>query len=62
MRDTEREAKGKQALCRAPDAGLHPQTPGSCPEPKAGAQPLSHPGVLTGLCFYCLPIGLCSFK
>ena len=28
-----------------PDAGLNPRTPGSCPEPKADTQPLSHPGV-----------------
>ena len=27
--------------------GLDPRTPGSCPGPKAGAQYLSHPGVLT---------------
>ena len=27
-----------------PDAGLDPR-PGSCPEPKANAQPLSHPGI-----------------
>ena len=33
----------KQAPCREPDAGLDPRTPGSCPEPKADAQPLSHP-------------------
>ena len=25
--------------------GLNPGTPGSCPEPKADTQPLSHPGV-----------------
>ena len=25
--------------------GLDPGTPGSCPEPKAGAQPLNHPGI-----------------
>ena len=35
----------KQAPCREPDVGLHPGTPGSCPGPKAAAQPLSHPGV-----------------
>ena len=34
----------KQAPCREPDAGLNPRTPGSRPEPKADAQPLSHPG------------------
>ena len=39
--------KEKQAPCREPDAGLDPGTPGSCPEPKADAQPLSHPGVPT---------------
>ena len=27
------------------DAGFDPRTPGSRPEPKADAQPLSHPGV-----------------
>ena len=29
----------------AADAGLDPGTPGSCPGPKAGAKPLSHPGI-----------------
>ena len=46
MRDTEREGqrhrqRQKQAPRREPDAGLDPGTPGSRPEPKAGAQPLS---------------------
>ena len=36
----------KQAPCRKPDMGLDPGTMGSHPEPKADAQPLSHPGVL----------------
>ena len=49
MRDTERERqrprqREKQAPCGKPDAGLDPGTPGSRPEPKAEAQPLSHPG------------------
>ena len=35
----------KQAPCREPDAGLDPRTLGSCPEPKADVQLLSHPGV-----------------
>ena len=35
----------KQAPCRKPDVGLDPRTMGSRPEPKADAQPLSHPGV-----------------
>ena len=34
----------KQAPCREPHVGLGPRTPGSCPEPKADAQPLSPPG------------------
>ena len=28
-----------------PDVGVDPRTAGSCPEPKADAQLLSHPGV-----------------
>ena len=48
MRDTERERqRAKQAPWREPDVGLNPRTPGSCPEPKADVQPLSHPGVPT---------------
>ena len=48
MRDTERASKRqreKQAPLREPDVGLDPGTPGSCPGPKAGAKPLSHPGI-----------------
>ena len=41
-RDTGRE---KQALCREPHVELDPGTPGSHPEQKADAQPLSHPGI-----------------
>ena len=46
MRDTERERRRhrqgeKQAPCGDPDAGLDPKTPGSCPGPKAAAEPLS---------------------
>ena len=49
MTDTERERqrhrqREKQAPCREPDVGLDPRTPGSCPGPKAGTKPLSHPG------------------
>ena len=52
MRDTERERqrhrqREKQAPCRKPDMGLDPGTLGSCPEPKADAQLLSHPGIPT---------------
>ena len=35
----------KQAPCREPHVGLDPGPQGSGPEPKADAQPLSHPGV-----------------
>ena len=46
---TERERqrhrrREKLAPCREPDVGLDPGIPGSCPEPKADAQLLSHPG------------------
>ena len=48
MRDTQREAdidrEGSRLLIEA-DVGLDSRTLGSCPEPKADAQPLSHPGV-----------------
>ncbi|XP_077705905.1 zinc finger protein 467 isoform X3 [Canis aureus] len=37
--------KEKQAPCREPDVGLDPRSPGSCPGPKAGAKPLSYPGI-----------------
>ena len=49
-RERERERqrhrqKEKQAPCREPDVGLDLGTPGSHPAPKAGAKPLSHPGI-----------------
>ena len=53
MRDTGRQShrqREKQAPCGEPDAGLNPSTPGSHPEPKTDAQPLSHPGDL-GIAF-----------
>ena len=48
-RHTQRERqrhrqREKQGPCREPDVGLDPGTLGSHPEPKADAQPLSHPG------------------
>ena len=56
MRDTERERqrrrlREKQAPSGEPDVGLDPRTPGSRPEPKAYAQPLSHPGAPISLVF-----------
>ena len=50
MRDTERDrdiGRGRKSRlhpCREPNVGLDPRTLGSCPELKADAQPLSHPG------------------
>ena len=35
----------KQAPRQEPDTGLNPRTPGSRSGPKAGAKPLSHPGI-----------------
>ena len=43
-RERERQ-RHRQAPSREPDVGLNPMTPGSCPWPKAGAKPLSHPGI-----------------
>ena len=50
MRDTEREAAtqaegGAGSMHRESDMGFNPRTPGSRPEPKADAEPLSHSGV-----------------
>ena len=52
MRDVERakerqkhRQREKQAPCREPDVGLDPGTPVSRSGPKAGAKPLSHPGI-----------------
>ena len=51
MGDPERERqrhkqREKQAPCGEPEARLDPRTPGSQPEPKANAEPLSYPGAL----------------
>ena len=50
MRERERERqrhrqREKQAPCREPNVGLDPGSPGSRSVPKAGAKPLSHPGI-----------------
>ena len=48
IRDTQRQRRRqreKQAPPRESDSGPDPGTPGSHPEPKADAQPLSHPDV-----------------
>ena len=48
QRERERQRqrqREKQAPRREPNVGLHPGTPGSHPGPRAGAIPLSHPGI-----------------
>ena len=55
MRDTERArdlGRGRSKFpAREPYAGLDSWTSGSCPELKADAQPLSHPGAPSSLLF-----------
>ena len=43
----ERQRQENPALCKEPNMGLDPGTPGSHLEAKADTQPLSHPGVPT---------------
>ena len=49
MRDTEREAEtqaeGEAGSMQGAPCGTRSQDPGPCPELKADAQPLSHPGI-----------------
>ena len=45
QREAETQAEGEAGSQRGVDVGLDPMTPGSCPELKADAQPLSHSGV-----------------
>ena len=52
MREIQRyRQREKQAPRGEPYAGLDPRTPGSWPEPKADAQPPSHPGILLWVAF-----------
>ena len=51
----------KQAPRRDPDVGTRSPDPGSCPEPKADAQPLSHPGVPPYL-FLLLGADICAVE
>ena len=45
MRDTERKSQGEAGFLQGARGGTRSQIPGSCPELKADARPLSHPGV-----------------
>ena len=58
MRDTEREREAETqtegeagSMQGARRVGLDPETPGSCPGPKAGTKSLSHSGVLKTVTF-----------
>ena len=56
MRDTQwqrHRQREKQAACGEPDVELDLRTPGSWPEPKADAQPLSHPSIPNTDIFIC---------
>ena len=44
MIDREREAEAQEEGEAGSMLGARRGTPGSCPRPKAGAKPLSHPG------------------
>ena len=45
-REAETQAEGEAgSMHREPDVGFDPWSPGSCPGPKAGAEPLRHPGI-----------------
>ena len=51
MRDTQKEreaetpAEGEAGSLQGAQCGTQSGIPGSCPEPKADTQPLSHPGI-----------------
>ena len=66
MRDREREAetqaKGEEGSLQGARCGIDPGIPRSCPWPKAAAQPLSHPGILTISTFIGLAKHLAIFK
>ena len=45
-REAETQAEGEAgSMHREPDVGFDPGSPGSRPGPKAGANPLRHPGI-----------------
>ena len=62
MRQRERERqrhrqREKQVPCREPDSGLDPGSSGSLPGLKAGAKPVSHPGIPK--CYFQYILNLC---
>ena len=44
-REAETQAEGEAGSMQGAECRTRSQIPGSCPEPKADAQPLSHPGI-----------------
>ena len=50
-REAETQAEGEAGSPQGAQCGTRSQTPGSRPEPKADAQPLSHPGILLSFQF-----------
>ena len=51
-REAETRAEGEAgSMHPEPHVGFDPESPGSCPGPKAGAKPLRHPGIPVCLFF-----------
>ena len=50
--ERERQRHRQREKQAEPDVELDPGTPGSHPRPKAGAKPLSHPGIPPSLVSY----------
>ena len=57
-REAETQAEGVAGSMQVARGGTLSQIPGSCPEPKADALPLSHPGVCMCCIFIVLEIEL----
>ena len=52
-REAETQAEGEAgSMHQEPDVGFDPGSPGSRPEPKAGAKPLRHPGIPKFIIFF----------
>ena len=69
-REEETQAEGEAgSMHQEPDVGFDPGSPGSRPEPKAGAKPLRHPGipqvifrVTCSMCSCCLGVSMGGCK
>ena len=58
QRERQRQAEGEAGSMQGAQCGLNPGSPRSCPGPKAGAKPPSHPGIPEGSHFnglMCMP-------